>query len=185
MSWCFKYSIFRLTRSTKAHEDTSKSLPRSLCLWLSLSKRAKQQIFVSVLMYSICFASCASPLLLRSGALNPSRASQGSSRHMAKTGETCWRLPGCGPRSPDVRRHIVFKQTLPRRDKAFHSALLTSRVSLLEPLSVWQSLGTSVSTQCYRGALGATSSYATYLGELKLVWSVFIQQNLHLIRANK
>lgn len=157
MSWCFpKYNIFSLARSTKAHRDTSKLLSRSLCLWLSLSKRAKQQIFVSVLMYSICFESCTSPLLLHSGALNPSGASQGSSWHMVKTGETCWGLPGCGPRSPDVRWHIVFKQTLSpwqkhwevRRDEAVQNARLTSRVFLLEPFSVWKSLGTLVSTHC-------------------------------------
>lgn len=63
-------------------------------------------------MYSICLESCTSSLLLCCSSLKPLRTSQGSSWHMVKTGETCWRLPGCGPQSPDVQWHIVFKQTV-------------------------------------------------------------------------
>lgn len=95
--------------STKAHKDTTTLLSRSLCLWLSLSMWAKQQTFcfrinVFYLFWELHISS--SP---PHRCLNPSGASQGSSWHMVRTGEPCWRLPGCGPQSPDARWHIVFK----------------------------------------------------------------------------
>lgn len=43
MSSCFHK--YRLKHSAEAHKDTTELLSHSLCLWLSLSKQAKQQTF--------------------------------------------------------------------------------------------------------------------------------------------
>lgn len=87
-------------------------------------------------MYSICLESCTSSLLLCSSALNPLGTSQGSSWHMVKTGETCWRLPGCGPQSPDVQWHIVFKQTVSVAETLRKTTFLTAGVFSPKPFSV-------------------------------------------------
>lgn len=102
-----KNNILYLIHSTKTQPSCTHIASGSF-----YQSRPNSRLFITVLMYSICLESCTSSLLLCCSSLKPLGTSQGSSWHMVKTGETCWRLPGCGPQSPDVQWHIVFKQTV-------------------------------------------------------------------------
>lgn len=97
--WCSScfHNILSFMCSAKVQRDTTELLPL-LPLALSIKAGPNSRLFVLILMYSICFESCTSSLLLHSSAGNPSGTSQGSSWHMVKTGETCWTLPGCRTR---------------------------------------------------------------------------------------
>lgn len=93
-----------------AHKDTTELLSR--CLWLSLSKRAKQQTFcfsinVFYLFGELHISSSPPPWRFKpyrdSSGIQPA---YGEDWRNTSEAARLWT-----PRSPDVRRHIVFKQT--------------------------------------------------------------------------
>lgn len=151
--------------------------------------RPNDRLFVSVLMYSICFESCTSSLL-HSG---PFRDISGS---QLTYGEDCRNMLEAArlwTPIPQMCRYILSSNRLCHcvrntesfggMREAFQNAFLTSRFPpqaifcLREP--VWESLGTSDVDVCTLQR--CSYSYAIYLGEPKQVWDVFILQYLHLM----
>lgn len=70
-------SIFSYSPVLRRHNQVCSLAPSASGSFYQSGPNSR--ICVSVLMYSICFESCTSPLLLHSGALNPSGTSQRSS----------------------------------------------------------------------------------------------------------